>query len=51
MATTRQGLYSGPRSPYGSFAGKTEEAGGGVTLLDFMRGFARGFFVGFGRGM
>ncbi len=26
MATTRLGLYGGPRSPYGSFAGKTLEA-------------------------
>ena len=25
MATTRLGLYGGPRSPYGSFAGKTLE--------------------------
>ena len=25
MATTRLGLYGGPRSPYGSFAGKTPE--------------------------
>lgn len=49
MATTRQGLYGGPRAPYGSFAGKTPEVGG-VTLLDFMRGFARGFAVGFARG-
>lgn len=25
MATTRLGLYGGPRSPYGAFAGKTLE--------------------------
>ena len=25
MARTRLGLYGGPRSPYGTFAGKTEE--------------------------
>lgn len=50
MAKTRLGLYGSSRSPYGSFAGKTEEAGGGITLLNFMRGFGRGLSVGFGRG-
>lgn len=50
MATTRLGLSATARSPYGSFAGKTEE-GVSITVLDFMRGFARGFALGFGRGM
>jgi len=27
MAVTRRGLYSGARSPYGSFSGKVAEAG------------------------
>jgi hypothetical protein len=50
MPKTRLGLYGGARAPYGSFAGKTEEVGGGITLLNFLRGYARGFSVGLYRG-
>ena len=41
MATTRLGLYGGPRSPYGTFAGKTLEV-----VADEAVQFGKKFYAG-----
>ena len=43
MATTRLGLYGGPRSPYGSFAGKTLEDA--VPVVDEAVQFGKKFYT------
>ena len=44
MATTRLGLYGGPRSPYGSFAGKVTEIV--IPPADVAVQFGKTFYAG-----
>ena len=43
---TRLGLYGGPRAPYGSFAGKTQQTGGTPFLSLLGVGFSVMLAVG-----